>query len=106
MNIQKMMQQAQQMQQKMEELKQKMAHTEYEGQSGGGMVKIKFNGEGNMISVNIDKSAIDPNDKEMLEDLIVAAANDAKSKADEDSKNQMSSSLGGMNLPSGFKMPF
>lgn len=106
MNIQKMMKQAQEMQQKMEELKAKMAKTEYEGQSGGGMVKAKFNGEGQMISISIDDSLMEKDEKEMLEDLIVAATNDAKSKVEADSQNQMSSALGGMNLPSGFKMPF
>jgi nucleoid-associated protein EbfC len=106
MNINKMMQQAQAMQKKMEELKNKMATTEYEGKSGGGLVLVTVTGEGLVKGVKIDNSIIVQNEKEMLEDLIVAAINDAKAKVEEDSQNQMSSAMSGLGLPSGFKMPF
>lgn len=106
MNINQMMKQAQEMQKKMDELKNKMSETEYEGKAGGGLVKVIATGNGNIKSIDIDKSAIDPEEKEMLEDLVIAAISDVKSKVEEDSQNQMSSMMGGMNLPPGFKMPF
>lgn len=106
MNIQKMMKQAQAMQKKMEETQSKLASTEYEGQSGGGMIKVIVSGSGELKKIKIDPSLIDPKDPEMLEDLIVAGFNNAKKAADEASESAMSSALGGLGLPPGFKMPF
>lgn len=106
MNINQLMKQAQEMQKKMASLKEKMAQAEYEGKSGGGLVTVVLTGESILKSISIDKSIIVAEEKEVLEDLIVAAFNDAKNKADDDSQNQLSSSMGGMGLPSGFKMPF
>jgi len=100
------MKQAQSMQQKMNELKDKMAATEYEGKAGGGLVALVMNGENKLKSISIDASILKPDEKEILEDLVVAAFNDAKNKVDQDSQNQLSSSLGGMGLPPGMKMPF
>lgn len=98
--------QAQGMQAKMQEMQEKLEAAEFEGKSGGGMVVIKVTGKGDLKSVSIDKSIIDPEEKEMIEDLIVAAYNDAKNKADAAAQENMSGALGGMSLPPGFKLPF
>lgn len=105
MNINQLMKQAQAMQKKMQEFKDKMSDAEYTGKSGGGLVVIAINGESTLKSISIDPSLLQPSEKEMLEDLIVAAFNDAKSKLEADSQNQLSS-MGGMGLPPGLKMPF
>lgn len=106
MNIQQMMKQAQKMQQKMEEVQQQLASKLYEGTSGGGMVKVTMNGKGEIAKVKIDPSLFVSQDVEMLEDLIVAAANQARKNIDEDSSDSMSGALSGMGLPAGFKLPF
>lgn len=105
-NINKLMKQAQEMQKNMGALKEKLDTTEYEGQSGGGMVKVVLMGSGELKKINIDPQAIDLGAIDMLEDLIVAAFNDAKKKADEASEGAMGSAFGGMNLPAGMKFPF
>lgn len=104
MDIGKMMKQAQQMQKKMLEIQAEQAVTEYEGTSGGGMVKAKMNGKNELLGLNIDASLVDPAEKEMLEDLVIAAVNDAKKKADEGAAKALSG-VSGM-LPPGMKMPF
>ena len=98
--------QAQQAQAKMQELQAKIAAQEVTGQSGAGMVKITMTGGGEMRQVKIDPSLVVPSDVEVLEDLIVAACNDAKTKADEMQKKAMAEVMGGMGLPPGMKMPF
>ncbi|HEX9161194.1 MAG TPA: YbaB/EbfC family nucleoid-associated protein [Thermoanaerobaculia bacterium] len=97
MNIKQLMKQAQQMQ---EQMQQRLATIEVEGSAGGGMVKAKMSGSKELLSVTIDKEAVDPNDVEMLQDLVKAAVNEAARKVDEEMQNQ----LGGM-LPPGMKMP-
>ncbi|MFM9978935.1 MAG: YbaB/EbfC family nucleoid-associated protein [Sphingomonadaceae bacterium] len=79
---------------------------EVEGASGGGLVKIKASAKGRIIGVSIDDSLIVPGDKGMFEDLIVAAFNDARAKADAVSNEQMGKMTAGLPLPPGFKMPF
>lgn len=106
MNIQQMMKQAQQMQKKMGEIQKKLEEAEYEGSSGGGLIKAIVTGKGNIKSLKIDPSLIDPEDPEVLEDLIVAALNNAKKEADQASGDAMQDAMGGMGLPPGFKMPF
>lgn len=106
MNLQKMMKQAQQMQKKMEEAQAKIAEMEVEGQAGGGMVKVTLSGKGEAKKVTIDPKAVDPDDVEMLEDLIVVALNDGRSKVDAASGDAMGDAMGGMQLPPGMKMPF
>ncbi len=106
MNIQQMMKQAQKMQKRLEETQQKLAEKLYEGASGGGMAKITVNGKGDIIKVKIDPSLFSSGDVEMLEDLIIAAFNQAKKNADEDSSSLMSQSMSDLGLPPGFKMPF
>ena len=105
MNIQGIMKQAQMMQKKMEEEQAKLAQEEIEGSSGGGMVKVVLNGKFDMKKLNIDKSLIDADESEVLEDLIVAAYNDAKNKVDAKMQDSMSAMTGGINL-GGLKLPF
>ncbi len=105
-NFNQFLKQAQGMQKKMQEMQDKMAENEYSGKAGGGMVTVIIDGKTNMKKVEIDESLLKPEEKEMLEDLIVAAFNDAKQKANVDSESCMSGALGGMQLPPGFKMPF
>ncbi len=105
-NLGNLMKQAQQMQAKMQEMQQRLAEMEVEGASGGGMVKVTATGKGDVKRLKIDKSLVDPNDVEVLEDLIVAAINDARGKADAMSVEEMQKLTGGLNLPPGIKLPF
>lgn len=79
---------------------------EVEGASGGGLVKVKASAKGRIIGISIDDSLLVPADKQMLEDLIVAAFNDARAKADAASNAEMSKMTQGLPLPPGFKLPF
>ncbi|MBM3468706.1 MAG: YbaB/EbfC family nucleoid-associated protein [Alphaproteobacteria bacterium] len=106
MNINQMMKQAQQLQAKMAEMQEKMNQVEMAGSSGGGMVKVTVNGKGEMKGLSIDPSLVDPKEVEVLEDLIVAAFNDAKAKVEAHVSAEMSKITGGLGLPSGMKLPF
>ena len=79
---------------------------EVEGVSGGGLIKVKASAKGRIIGVDIDESLLAASEKQMLEDLIVAAFNDAKAKADAASSAEMSKMTSGLPLPPGFKLPF
>lgn len=79
---------------------------EVEGAAGGGLVRIKASAKGRIIGVDIDESLLVPSEKQMLEDLIVAAINDARAKADSASSAEMSKMTAGLPLPPGFKLPF
>ncbi|MBY0431263.1 MAG: YbaB/EbfC family nucleoid-associated protein [Rhodospirillales bacterium] len=105
-NIGQIMKQAQQMQAKMAEMQAKMGEVEVAGASGGGMVQITLNGKGDIRKIKIDPSLVTPDDVEVLEDLIMAAFNDAKGKVDSKLQEEMGKLTGGMNLPGGFKLPF
>ena len=105
-NFNNMIKQAQDLQKKMAEAQEKVETLEAEGISGGGIVKITINGKNNVTSVNIDETAIDKNEKEILEDLIVAAFNDARDKIQRKIADEMSSLTGGIKLPPGMKLPF
>jgi DNA-binding YbaB/EbfC family protein len=96
MNIQQMMKQAQQMQ---ERLKQQMAELRVEASSGGGMVKVVINGAKQLQELTIDPEVVSKDDVEMLQDLIVAAVNDAQRKADEQMQNLVGGMMGGMKIP-------
>jgi DNA-binding YbaB/EbfC family protein len=96
MNIQKMMQQAQQMQ---ERLQKQMAEMKIEATSGGGMVTVVINGAKQIQSLKIDPEAVSKDDVEMLQDLILAAINDAQRKADEALSQQMGGLMGGLKIP-------
>jgi DNA-binding YbaB/EbfC family protein len=104
--LNQIMQQAQQMQKKMEDLQNSLAILEVDGASGAGLVKATVNGKGELKKIKIDKSLVDPNDVEILEDLIIAAFNDAKSKSDAQSAQEMAKISGDLKLPNGMKLPF
>lgn len=99
MNIQKLMKQAQQMQAKMETLQEELAQKQVEGSAAGGAVKVTLTGKYKLVDLHIDDSLIDPEDKEMLISTLMAAHNDATTKADELNASAMSDATGGMNLP-------
>jgi len=104
-NLGNMMKQAQQMQEKMQEMQARLGEHEVTGAAGGGMVQVTMNGKGELRGVKIDPTLVDPEDVGVLEDLIVAAGNDAKSKAESYMQEQMQDIAGGMELPPGFKLP-
>lgn len=95
----KMMKQAQQLQAKMLKLQEEMASKTVETTSGGGMVKVVANGKQQLVSIQIEKEVIDPDDVEMLEDLVLAAVNDALIKSHEMVTQEMSKLTGGLNIP-------
>ena len=99
-----LMAQAQQMQQKVKELQEQLERLEVVGSSGAGMVKVTVNGRGATLRVDIDTSLFKPDDKGVVEDLIVAAANDARNKVEETVQEQMKQITGGLPLPPGFKL--
>lgn len=105
-NLGAMMKQAQQMQAKMEEMQKRLGDVEASGQAGAGMVTCTVSGKGELKKVKFDKAMIDPDDLEMLEDLVVAAFNDAKTKVDALVAEETSKLMGGMKLPAGMKLPF
>ncbi|MCI0510524.1 hypothetical protein C8E00_101285 [Chromohalobacter marismortui] len=100
-----MMKQAQEMQEKMQKVQEEIAETEVTGEAGAGMIKVTMNGRHDVSDVNIDPSVMEE-DKELLEDLLAAAVNDAVRKVETTSKERMEEVTAGMNLPAGFKMPF
>jgi DNA-binding YbaB/EbfC family protein len=107
MNINQIFKQAQTMQKKMKEMQEEFAKEEFEGKSGGGLVSILMSGDGRMHKISIDPSLLKENDKEMLEDLIVAAFNEAKLKAEVASKDSMSGAFGNMGgMFPGINSPF
>ena len=105
MNLQKMLKQAQEMQSKITEVQSRLEAESYEGQSGGGMVKVSISGKGLAQKVAIDDSLMAVSEKEMLEDLIVAAFNDANTHREGNFSEQMSKITAGLPLPPGFKLP-
>lgn len=105
MNINQLMKQATAMQEKMQKMQEEISNEQFEGKSGGGLVTITTSGNGEMHKVSIDDSLMKADEKDMLEDLIVAAYNDAKKKAEAASSERMSSAFGGK-LPAGMKLPF
>ena len=98
------MKQAQKMQEEMQKQQAEMANMEVTGEAGGGMVKVTLNGKHEARRVVIDETIMD--DREMLEDLIAAAINDATHKIESTTQDQMANMLGGLNLPPGMKLPF
>jgi hypothetical protein len=100
-----LLKQAQQMQANMQKMQEEMANMEVEGQAGGGMVKVTMTGRHDVKRVFIDPSLLS-DDKEMLEDLIAAAVNDAVRHVEKMTQERVSGMTGGMGLPPGFKLPF
>tara|TARA_Y100000590_G_C15494534_1_gene929137 strand:+ start:322 stop:645 length:324 start_codon:yes stop_codon:yes gene_type:complete len=105
-NISNMMKQAQELQKKMSEAQEKLKSIEVEGSSGGGMVKVISSAKGDIKSISIDDSLMKPEDKEITEDLIIAAINDAKQKGELAAQEEMKKVTGGLPLPPGMKLPF
>jgi DNA-binding YbaB/EbfC family protein len=105
-NLAGLMKQAQEMQTKMQEMQAKLEALEITGESGAGLVKVTLNGKSDLRKIKIDPKIIDPTDAEMLEDLILAAHRDAKTKIEAASAEEMQKVTGGMQLPPGMKLPF
>ena len=101
----KLMKQAQEMQANIQKAQEELAKAEFTGQSGGGLVNVTMNGRHDVIKVSIDDSLMN-DDKEMLEDLIAAAVNDAVRQVEKTVEEKMSGLTSGMGLPGGFKLPF
>lgn len=99
MDMSQIMQQAQQFQQKMAVMQQELAKQEISSTVGGGMVTARVNGKNELLGISIDKEVINPADQGMLQDLIVAAVNDAMKKAREAMQGEMAKMTGGMNIP-------
>lgn len=99
MDISSLMQQAKVMQEKMAKIQEDLARKTITGSAGGGMVLVTVNGQGDVLSMAIEKAVIDPKEVEMLQDLIVAATNDAIRKAKELSKQELAQLTGGLNIP-------
>ncbi|WP_431023759.1 YbaB/EbfC family nucleoid-associated protein [Halomonas sp. H5] len=100
-----LMKQAQEMQEKMQRVQEEIAKAEVTGEAGAGMIRVTMNGRHDVSRVVIDPSVMEE-DKELLEDLLAAAVNDAVRKVEESSRSRMEEVTAGMNLPPGFKMPF
>ena len=98
-----LMRQAQEMQKKMQQAQEDLANKEFEGASGGGMVRVLITGAGLAKKINIDASLVNVDEKEILEDLLIAAFNDAKKKADDGSSESIRAATNGINLPAGLK---
>ncbi len=105
-NLAGLMKQAQQMQSKMEEMQARLQTMELTGEAGAGMVRVTLNGKGELRGIKLDPKIVDPQDPEVLEDLIMAAHRDAKTKLDTAMASEMQKVTGGLNLPAGFKLPF
>jgi hypothetical protein len=104
--IQAAQQAAETIQKQMNETQAKLDGMEVEGVSGGGLVKIRASAKGRIIGVTIDDSLMQVSEKQMLEDLVAAAFNDARTKADSVANEELAKAQQGMGLPPGFKLPF
>ncbi|MFZ4690560.1 MAG: YbaB/EbfC family nucleoid-associated protein [Polymorphobacter sp.] len=104
-SLDELMKAAQNVQEQMQAAQAKLDHIEVEGASGGGLIKVRATARGRIIGINIDASMLTYESKEMLEDLVVAAFNDAKNKADQAGSAEMNKLTAGMPLPPGFKLP-
>ncbi|MBL0406406.1 YbaB/EbfC family nucleoid-associated protein [Microvirga aerilata] len=103
-DIMGLMKQAQAMQQKLQDAQAELENLEVDGTAGGGVVTVKVTGKGSLKSINIDSSLMNPDEKEILEDLIVAAMNDARAKAERVTQERMESLTKGLPLPPGLKL--
>lgn len=104
MDIKSLMRQAQEVQKKIQKAQENLANLDFEGSAGGGMVKVLINGAGIAKKITIEPSLIIQDEKDILEDLIIAAFNDAKKKSDEGSADTMKNATSGIALPPGFKL--
>ncbi len=105
-NLDEIMKMAQNAQAELQKATDNLDSIEVEGISGGGLVRIRASAKGRVIGVELDESLLAPSEKQMVEDLIAAAFNDARAKADQAASTEMSKITSGLPLPPGFKMPF
>ena len=105
-NLDELLKMAQEAQAKLMQAQEGLDQVEVQGVSGGGLVRIRASAKGRIIGVEIDESLLQPSEKQMVEDLVAAAINDARAKADEAAQGAMADVPGGLQLPPGFKMPF
>tara|TARA_B100000678_G_C17774698_1_gene328196 strand:- start:163 stop:486 length:324 start_codon:yes stop_codon:yes gene_type:complete len=105
-NLEEIMNMAQNVQNELQKAQANLDNIEVEGKAGGGLVKVKATAKGRIASVDIDESLLQPSEKQVVEDLVTAAFNDARAKADQASNEEMAKLTSGMQLPPGFKMPF
>jgi nucleoid-associated protein EbfC len=97
---------AQNAQNELQKAQENLDHVEVEGTSGGGMITVRATAKGRILAVSIDESLLQPSEKTMLEDLVAAAINDAKGKADQAAAAEMQKMSNSLQLPPGFKLPF
>lgn len=105
-SLDEIMKMAQEVQAEMQRAQEKLDEIEVEGISGGGLVKIRASAKGRIVGVDLDESLLQPSEKAMLEDLITAAINDARAKADAAAAPELEKMTSGIPLPPGFKLPF
>ncbi|HEV2079067.1 MAG TPA: YbaB/EbfC family nucleoid-associated protein [Allosphingosinicella sp.] len=105
-NLDEILKMAQNAQNELMKAQEGLDNVEVEGQSGGGMVKVRASAKGRIVAIDIDESLLQPSEKQMIEDLLAAAINDARGKADLAAQEAMQKATGGLQLPPGFKMPF
>lgn len=105
-NLDEIMKMAQEVQAEMQRAQENLDRIEVEGLSGGGLVKVRASAKGRILGVDIDESLLQPAEKAMLEDLIAAAINDARAKADAAAAPELQKMTSGIPLPPGFKLPF
>ena len=105
-NLDELLKMAQDAQAKLMHAQEDLDRVEVEGVSGGGLVRIRASAKGRIISIDIDESLLAPSEKQMLEDLVAAAINDARGKADLAAQQEMSKVTSGLPLPPGMKLPF
>ena len=105
-NLDDIMKMAQEAQAKLMQAQEDLDKVEVQGVSGGGMVRIRATAKGRIVAVEIDESLLAPSEKQMVEDLVAAAINDARAKADLAAQDAMRDATGGLQLPPGIKLPF
>jgi len=105
-SLDEIMKMAQEVQAEMQKAQENLEKIEVEGASGGGLVKVRASAKGRIIAVSIDESLLQPSEKAMLEDLVAAAINDAKAKADAAAGPELQKMTSGIPVPPGFKLPF
>lgn len=105
-NLGQMMKQVQDLQEKMQTMQEQVQALEISGSSGAGMVNVTLNGKGHMHAIKLDPAIVNSSDTDVLEDLIIAAVNDAHAKVDQTMAEEMQKLTGGLPLPPGMKLPF
>lgn len=105
-NLDEIMKMAQEVQAEMQKAQENLDKIEVEGASGGGLVKVRASAKGRIVAIDIDESLLQPSEKSMVEDLVAAAINDARAKADAAAGPELQKMTSGIPLPPGFKLPF